>query len=200
MGRSSPRSRSFVHGRSTLTAAAGRHGLRPADKAKERTRLTGSPSTDKGGSLTGPSPVDRGKPGSKLHVPTDARGLPLAVAVSAANTHDSQALIPLVQAVPTIRSRRGPRRRRPDKLHADKGYDYEHLRAWLRARRITPRIARRGVETSTRLGRHRWVVERSLAWLTGYRRLTLRYERSARLFTAFLTLAAALTCYKKLAT
>jgi hypothetical protein len=62
------------------------------------------------------------------------------------------------------------------------------------------RRARRGVETSTRLGRHHWVVERSFAWLTGYRRLTLRYERCARLFTAFLTLAAALTCYKKLAT
>ena len=122
------------------------------------------------------------------------------MAVSAANTHDSLALIPLVQALPAIRSRRGPRRRRPGKLHADKGYDYDHLRAWLRARRITPRIARRGVQTRTRLGRHRWVVERSLAWLTGYRRLTLRYERSARLFTAFLTLAAALTCYRKLAT
>lgn len=131
---------------------------------------------------------------------TDAAGLPLAVAVSAANAHDSLALIPLVQAIPAIRSRRGPRRRRPGRLHADKGYDYPHLRAWLRRRRIAPRIARRGVETSDRLGRHRWVVERSLAWPTGYRRLTLRYERSARLFTAFLTLAATLTCYKRLAT
>ncbi len=65
---------------------------------------------------------------------------------------------------------------------------------------ITPRIARRGIETSDRLGRHRWVIERSLAWLTGYRRLTLRYEPCARLFTAFLTLAATLTCYKKLST
>ena len=104
---------------------------------------------------------------------TDAAGLPLAVAVSAANTHDSLALIPLVQALPAIRSRRGPRRRRPARLHGDKGYDYPHLRAWLRSRRITPRIARRGIETSERLGRHRWVVERSLAWLTGYRRLAL---------------------------
>lgn len=131
---------------------------------------------------------------------TDATGLPLAVAVSAANTHDSLGLMPLVQAVPAVRSRRGPRRRRPAKLHADKGYDYEHLRAWLHARGITPRIARRGVETSTRLGRHRRIIERSFAWLTGYRRLTLRYERSARLFCAFLTLAATLTCYKKLTT
>src|SRR5512135_2816244 len=123
-----------------------------------------------------------------------------AVAVSAANTHDSLAITPLVQAIPAIRSARGPRRRRPAKLHADKGYDYPHLRAWLRDRRITPRIARRGIETSEKLGRHRWVIERSLAWLTGYRRLTLRYERSVRLFTAFLTLAATLTCYKKLTT
>jgi transposase len=97
-------------------------------------------------------------------------------------------------------SRRGPRRRRPGRLHADKGYDDPHLRAWLRSRRITPRIARRGIETGERLGRHRWVVERSFAWLTGYRRLTIRYERRARLFTAFLTLAATLTCYKKLTT
>ena len=131
---------------------------------------------------------------------TDAGGLPLAVAVSAANTHDSLALVPLVQAIPAVRSRRGPRRRRPAKLHADKGDDYPHLRSWLRQRRITPRIARRGVETATRLGRHRWVVERSFAWLTGYRRLTLRFERCARLFCAFLTLAATLTCYKKLTT
>jgi len=100
---------------------------------------------------------------------TDAGGLPLAVAVSAPNTHDSIALVPLVQAIPAIRSR-GPRRRRPARLHAHKGHDHPHLRARLRSRRITPRIARRGVQTSTRLSRHRWVVERSLARLTGCRR------------------------------
>lgn len=89
-----------------------------------------------------PGPVDRGKPGSKLHVRTDAGGLPLAVVLSAANTHHCLALIPLAQAIPPIRSRRGPPRRRPAGLHADKGYDYGHLRAWQRDRRITPRIAR----------------------------------------------------------
>jgi hypothetical protein len=61
--------------------------------------------------LTGPNPIDRGKPGSKLHVLTDAAGLPLAVATSAANTHDSLALIPLGQAIPAMRARRRPRRR-----------------------------------------------------------------------------------------
>ena len=66
-------------------------------------------------------------------------------------------------------------------------------------RRITPRIARKGIESTEKLGRHRWVIERSIAWLFGYRRLTVRYERHANLFCAFLTLAATLTCYKKLA-
>jgi IS5 family transposase len=120
------------------------------------------------------------------------------VGASAANTHDSHALKPLVLAIPTVRSRRGPRRFRPAKLHADKAYDIPALRDWLRDRGITPRIARKGIESSGHLGRHRWVIERSIAWLFGYRRLTIRYERHGYLFCAFLTLAAALTCYKKL--
>lgn len=50
----------------------------------------------------------------------------------------------------------------------------------------------------TRLGRHRWQVESTIAWLFGYRRPTLRYERHPELFCAFLTLGAALTCYHRL--
>ncbi|GEC04944.1 hypothetical protein SSP24_25990 [Streptomyces spinoverrucosus] len=57
-----------------------------------------------------------------------------------------RALEPLVRGVPPIRSRCGPRRRRPAKLHADKGYDHDHLRRWLRTRRIVPRTARKGIE------------------------------------------------------
>lgn len=56
----------------------------------------------KKGLADGPNPVDHGKPSSKLHVLTDAAGLPLAVAVRAANTHDSLAPIPLVQAIPAV--------------------------------------------------------------------------------------------------
>ncbi|SFE67634.1 Transposase DDE domain-containing protein [Actinopolyspora alba] len=105
--------------------------------------------------MTGPSPVDRGKSGSKNHLLTDRTGLPLAIGVSAANTHDSHGLIPLVLAIPATRSRRGPRRFRPTKLHADKTYDYRTLRRWLRDRGITPRIARRDLDTSDTLGHHR---------------------------------------------
>ena len=142
--------------------------------------------------------MDRGKPGSKIHVMSEGAGLPLVVGVSAANTNDAQALKPLVKAIPAIRSRRGPRRRNPDKLHADKAYDHTELRKWLRRRGIQVRIARKGIETSDKLGRHRWVIERTISWLTGYRRLTLRYERKSSHFLAFLTIAAAITCFKKL--
>ena len=150
------------------------------------------------GDLTGPNPVDRGKPGSKIHLVTDRLGIPISVGISGANTHDSLGLIPLVTAIPPIRSRRGPRRRKPAKLHGDKGYDYPHLRRWLRARGITPRIARKGKESSQRLGRHRWVVERTVAWLGAFRRLHRRYERLAQHFAAFTTIATALICYRKL--
>ncbi|PNV36467.1 IS5/IS1182 family transposase [Streptomyces sp. DH-12] len=153
----------------------------------------------KGGSLTGRNPVDRGKKGSKLHVLADAQGLPLTLGVSGANVHDSQALLPLVLGIPAIRSRRGPRRRRPGRLRADKAYHSAERLKWLRERGIVPRIARPGIESSERLGRHRWKIERSISWLFGYRRLTVRYERKGSHFLAFLGLAAALTCYKKLA-
>lgn len=130
---------------------------------------------------------------------SEAQGIPLAVAVSGANVHDSQAFKPLLLGLPAVRSRRGPRRRRPVKVRADKAYfSAEHL-AWLRSRRLVPRIARPGIESGERLGRHRWKIERSIAWLFGYRRLAVRYERKGSHFLAFLGLAAALTCYKKLA-
>ncbi len=142
--------------------------------------------------------MDRGKYGSKIHLITERTGLPLSVGISGANMHDSQGLEPLVRGIPPIRSRRGPRRRRPGKLHGDKGYDYRHLRQWLRSRGITHRLARRGIESSTHLDRHRRVVERSVAWLAGCRRLHRRHERKAEHFLAFAAIACTLICYRRL--
>ena len=105
-----------------------------------------------------------------------------------------------MRGIPPIRSRCGPRRRRPARLHADKGFDYDHLRRWLRTRHIVPRIARRRTESSQRLGRHRWTVERTVAWLAGCRRLHHRYERKADHFLAFAGIAASLICYRRPAT
>ena len=61
--------------------------------------------------------------------------------------------------------------------HADKGYDYRRCRAYLKAKGILCRIARRGVESSQRLGKHRWVVERTHAWFAGFGKLRIRFER-----------------------
>ena len=141
--------------------------------------------------------MDRGKPGSKYHLVVDRNGIPLAIRLTAANTHDSTELVPLVDAIPTIigpRGKPGRPRKRPAKLHADKAYDSSPLRRALRARGIAPRVARRGTDPSERLGRHRWVVERSLAWLLGYRRLGVRYERRADLLQGLLHLTCALIC------
>ncbi|WP_234363989.1 MULTISPECIES: IS5 family transposase [unclassified Streptomyces] len=134
----------------------------------------------KGREITGPSPVDRGKAGSKMHVLSDANGLPLIVRVSAANTHDSQALKPMVLGHQTRHAPHRGRHFKPQRLHADKAYDIPELRKWLRGKRIGVRIARKGIESSERLGRRRWVIERTMSWLTGYRRLNHRYERHPR--------------------
>lgn len=129
----------------------------------------------------------------------DRHGIPLAIEVTAANLHDSRMLEPMLDAIPPLRTgRRGRPRRRPEKLHADKGYDYRRCRDACVARGIKHRIARRGIESKTRLGRHRWVVERTFAWIARYRRLTIRYERLVAMHRAFLHLGCALICWNYL--
>jgi transposase len=129
----------------------------------------------------------------------DRNGIPLAVRLSSSNAHDFTHLVPLVDAIPSIigpRGKPGRPRKRPAKLHGDKAYDYPVLRCALRARGITARIARRGIDSSERLGRYRWVVERTLSWLRGCRRLGVRYERRADLLQGLLHLACALICIR----
>src|SRR6266487_1043876 len=145
-------------------------GVTPGHRAPPVRRVDRGPGREKG-ELTGPNPVDRGKPGSKIHVYAERTGLPLTALTSAANTHDAHLLVPLLDSVAPIRSRHGRRRTRPAKLHGDKAYHNQHIRAELRHRRISARLARPGIDSSTRLGRHRWVIERSLSWLMRYRRL-----------------------------
>ena len=68
----------------------------------------------------------------------------------------------------------------------------------MRKRGIKARIARRGTDSSEKLGRHRWVVERTLAWLARYRRLSVRYERREDIHEAFLHLGCSLICFNYL--
>ncbi len=120
----------------------------------------------KGDEEVGPNPADRAKPGTKRKVVTDAWGTPLGLTLSGANRHDSRMLVPLLNAVPGVQAKhRGRPRHRPTKLHADKAYDHRRCRRECRARGITLCIARRGIESSTRRGRHRWAVERTFTSL-----------------------------------
>lgn len=113
--------------------------------------------------------------------------------VSGANRHDSIFLEPMLDSMPAIKiGGRGHPRRRPLKLHGDKGYDNRRCRAYLRRRGITARIARIGIESSQRLGQHRWVVERTVGWLLAFKRLALRYDRTAKTITALARLAVTL--------
>ena len=128
----------------------------------------------------------------------DRGGLPLASLLTGANRHDSVIFEELLDAVPPIRQPNGRRRKRPGTLHADKAYDIPRCRQALTRRHIKVRIARKGVDSSQRLGRHRWVIERTLAWLNRYRRLTVRDERRADIHQAFLTLGCCLICFNAL--
>jgi transposase len=115
-----------------------------------------------GGQKTGKNPTDKGKSGSKLHVVSDRGDVPLAVVLAAANVHDSKVLEEAVDDIELTkqpRGRPGRPRKHPKKLHTDKGYDFPHCRKALRKRGIKARMARRGIDSSERLGRHRWVVQ-----------------------------------------
>jgi transposase len=130
----------------------------------------------------------------------DRTGIPLASWLTAANVPDVTTLETLVEAVEPIKQPRGRPRQRPAKLHGDQGYASAANRAYLERRGITVRLARPGVESREKLGRYRWVVERTLAWLHGFRRLQIRFERQGVLAWAFLDLACALICCRFLQT
>lgn len=87
-----------------------------------------------GGPKTGPSPVDRRKKGSKHHIMTDGKGIPLAVILTAANRNDVTQLLPLLEKIPNIPGKVGRPRRRPKKVQGDRGYDSEPLRKDLKKR------------------------------------------------------------------
>ncbi|MBZ6230280.1 IS5 family transposase [Streptomyces olivaceus] len=150
------------------------------------------------GPKSGPSPVDRARPGSKHHLITDATGIPLAVTLTGGNRNDVTQLISLLQAVPSVRGKRGRPRRRPDVVLGDRGYDHDKYRRLVWDLGVKPLIARRGMEHGSGLGTQRRVVERAFAHLHWFRRLRIRWEIRDDIHEAFLTLGCALICWRRL--
>ncbi|SEG86594.1 Transposase DDE domain-containing protein [Thermomonospora echinospora] len=107
--------------------------------------------------------MDRGKPGSTLHVVSDRHGLPLVIGLSAGNVHDSHGLKPMAIVLHMRQRSWEGHAGQAVKLHADQAYDIPELRRWLARQRIEPRIARKGIEPDDRLGRYRWVIGRTIA-------------------------------------
>lgn len=130
---------------------------------------------------------------------TDSEGTPLAVEHTAANVHDSQVAVGLIDSIPAIRQERGRPRLRPDAVLADAAYDAEaKIRRPLRQRSIQPVIRRRSQPHGSGLGELRYVVEACFDWLFNWRRLRVRYEKRADIHDAFLSIACAMICWKKL--
>jgi transposase len=124
----------------------------------------------RGGDLTGPNPTDRGKRGTKYHVATTGGGVPVACAATAANVNDTllfeRLFLTAFAVVARVRT-----------VFADKGYDAERNRELCRAFGAEPRLHKRGRPHGSGLGKRRWPVERSNAWLLENKRLALRYDR-----------------------
>lgn len=130
----------------------------------------------------------------------DATGIPLAVALTGGHRNDVTQLVPLLDALHArpVAGKIGRPRQKPDVVFADRGYDHDKYRRLLWTRGIKPVIARRGIAHGSGLGTTRWVVERGFAHLHNFRRLRTRYERDPAIHTAFLTLACAILCWRRL--
>ena len=170
--------------------AAGRIAApRPARSGARRRRQCLAPRAARG-KKTGPNPTDRRKAGSKHHVLTDAHGIPLVATLTAANRHDITAAAPA--------GRRDPAAAGPSRPAGAQTGDWSKATAATIRSRIATQLAPRGAFApnspsaarphGSGLGRTRWVVERTLAWLHRFRRLAVRYERRACVHEAFLTL------------
>ena len=150
------------------------------------------------GLQTGPNPTDRAKRGSKRHLICDAHGMPLA--------------IKLTERTGTTRKRRWRWWMRFPRCQAsvhDRGVGpivWSGIAATMRrrfegiadSRHIVPLLAMRRTAHGSGLGRWRWVVERTFAWLNQFRRLRVRYDKRADIHEAFLSLGCALICWQSL--
>jgi transposase len=137
----------------------------------------------RGGDLTGPNPTDRAKRGTKYHLAVDGTGMPVACAATAANVNDTVLFGRLFRAAHAVVVRIRT-------VFADKGYDAERHRSLCRDYGVRPRIHRRCAPHGSGLGKRRWPVERSNAWVLENKRLALRYDRCGFIIQSLLVAAS----------
>ena len=150
---------------------------------------------------TGANPADRGKCGTKRHLLTDGRGVPLAMVVTGANRTDMKKLADLLDAQLYAAPADAERH-----LCLDRGYDYAACREAASSRGYVAHIPPRRSEAQPlpppgHPDRHpprRWVVEVGHSWFNRFRRLLARWEKRSANYLAFAQLAAILIIYRKL--
>ena len=144
---------------------------------------------------SGKNPTDRGRPGVKQHILTDAKGIPLAGLSTPANVPEINVLLPLVNTHGPLDTKGQPKRQ-PKRVYGDRAYDSEPHRQELRKRGIMPKLAKRRTEHGSGLGKYRWVVERLFSWLHGFRKIRFVTEKTKQMQVAFLNLALAMICFR----
>ncbi len=149
----------------------------------------------------GKNPTDRGKNGVKRSLVVEADGGPLGVVIAGANMHDAKLLKRTLQAIVVPRPRATPHKKQH--LCLDKGYDNPTGHAAATYRGYTPHIRRIGEEKLDARGRkrhpaRRWVVERTLAWLSKCRAILVRYDKNPWNYLGLIQLACASLWYRRL--
>lgn len=146
-----------------------------------------------GGEATGANPTDRGKSGTKRHLLTEAAGLPIGLIVTGANRHDKTQVEAVFESMPIVPPL--PSDEQPQHFCADKGYDYDDVRAVIALMLMTDHIKSRGEEREALklpgYRARRWVCERTHSWMNRFRRVLIRWEKKLDNFLAFLHLACA---------
>jgi putative transposase len=151
-----------------------------------------------GGKKVGNTPTDRGKKGTKQSLAVDRDGGPLGVVIAAANVNDHLLLEATLAAV--VVERPTPTAKQPQHLCLDADYDNPASREVVARHDYTPHICPRNKgKRRRRRGRaRRWVVERTLAWLSKCRGLLVRYDKHAVNYLGLLQLACGLLWYRRL--
>jgi putative transposase len=155
-----------------------------------------------GGDAVGPNPTDRAKDGTKRSLLVEGDGGPLSVVVAPANGVDAKLLGATLEAI--VVERPEPTARQQQNLCLDKAYDNPTGEAVVEKHNYTSHIRRKGEEKvhkkrKKKYPARRWVVERTLAWLSKCRGLLIRYEKKSKNYLALLQFACALLWYRRLA-
>lgn len=146
-----------------------------------------------GGEVSGRSPVDRGKQGTKRSLAAEGDGIPLHLVAARANDHDSPLLEPTLAGICDMI---GPLPDGPG-MHLDRGYDSAATRDLLEILGYDAEIAAKGVPAPIQAGK-RWPVERTHSWLNGYGKLRRCTDKNKIVVEFYLCLAAALTVIRRL--